>query len=319
MKGYIAIDGGGTKTELVLFDKLGHIFQHKIISCSNPNDIGMDNAFNNLNSAIGEVFARAKTVDIEIDGILLAIAGIEFGDSKEILKEKLSNSLNFNKIFVDGDLASVKELGLGNDRNGVVVISGTGFNMAIKSNNNFTNIGGWGYLADDYLSGFDLGKDAIMASARAINGVGEDTVLVKYLQEHFDNTLWYSMARIYNEGIKGVATLSRYVIKAYKENDLVAKRIVDKRIEKVTSIIKNKTRNFAKPIKVVLFGGIFENNSCIINEFKRILKDDYSVKTTKKKTIYGAVNLTMKVFKIDINKNFYVNFDKDYELIKKGE
>ena len=111
--------------------------------------------------------------------IFLGIAGIEFGDSINVLKDKLIESLNFSSLYVDGDLASVVELGLGDLNSGVVVISGTGFNMAIKDNDEIINIGGWGYLSDDYLSGYDLGKDALKHSSRAINKVGKDTMLVE--------------------------------------------------------------------------------------------------------------------------------------------
>lgn len=312
MRGIIAIDGGGSKSETVLVNELGQVFLHRIVNCTNPNDVGIETAFIRLKEAITECLNCANENKISIECIFLAIAGIEFGDTKSILKEKLEESLGNYKLILDGDLASVKELGLSKDKNGVVVISGTGFNMAIKKENKFSNVGGWGYLADNYLSGFDLGKDALIASSRAIDGVDKATKLVDLLEEKYGNNLWYDMAQIYNEGIKGVASISKEVVKAYLDNDDIAINIIDNRINNLSKIIKSKCNAIKGKIKVCLFGGIFENNSFIVNKLKNSLGEKYSVKVTKKRTIYGAVSLAIKYINKDIRKEFFKTFDKSY-------
>ena len=284
----------------------------RIVDCTNPNDVGMDKTFLTLNNVLKEAIEYAKNVDVEIEKIFLLIAGIEFGDSKNILTEKLITSLNFENIHIDGDLASVKESGLKDVRDGVVVISGTGFNMAIKKNNEFTNIGGWGYLADDYLSGFDLGKDALIKCSMAINGVGNDTILVDLLEEHFGDNLWFSMKEIYDGGIKKVASLSKLVMEAYKQNDKVAKEIVDKRVIKLSKIIRRNTMYLKGNIKVVLFGGIFENNPEIVNLLSKKLKNKYLISISEEKTIYGAASLGGRKLKIN-DDQFYINFNNSYK------
>ena len=309
MEAFIAIDGGGSKTELVLVDILGNILSRKVVNCSNPNDVGMDDAFSTLNSAIKEMLAETS---IEVKKIFLLIAGIEFGDSKKILKERLANSIGIKDIHIDGDLASVKECGLGNRSDGIVIISGTGFNMAIKKDNEFTNVGGWGYLCDDYLSGFDLGKDALVYSSRAINGVGEKTILVDMLEKHFSNSLWYSMKEIYDNGIKGVASLSKLVVEAYKLGDSVAKNIIHTRVERLVNTIKSSNGISEEILPVVLFGGVFENNSFIVEMLKQKLGSNYHVSVSNSKTIYGAVSIGYKSYNLD-DKNFYSNFDNSYK------
>ena len=316
MKGFIAVDGGGSKTELVLVDILGNIFARKIVNCSNPNDVGMEHSFSILSSSIKELMKISKTHNLELAHILLAIAGIEFGDSRKILKDKLRESLSFENISVEGDLASVKEVALGNKSDGVVVISGTGFNMAVKKNNEFSHVGGWGYLPDDYFCGFDLGKDALIASSRAINKVGDDTILVSLLEEHYGNALWYSMAQIYNEGIKGVASLSRLVIEAYNKEDKVAKNIINGRLKNLAKVIMDKTSEI-NDVEVYLFGGIFENNEFIVKLLNEYLTEKFKLKITSKRTIYGAVSLGIKNVLSEVNSSFYSNFDKNYTSRRK--
>lgn len=44
MKYCIAIDGGGSKTEIVLFDETGHILRRHVGQGGNPTDIGAEEA-----------------------------------------------------------------------------------------------------------------------------------------------------------------------------------------------------------------------------------------------------------------------------------
>ena len=150
----------------------------------------------------------------------------------------------------------------------------------------------------------------------AINKVGKDTLLVKLLENHFSHSLWYSMAQIYNEGIKGVASLSKLVVEAYKAGDEVAMNIVDKRIDKLASVILNSTNNCTFPMKVCLFGGIFENNQFIVEKLQSILTERYSLQVTRSKTVYGAVSLALRLFNGEVNKEFLDNFDKEYKGAK---
>lgn len=318
MRGFIAVDGGGSKTELVLFDQSGNIHSHRIISCTNPNDIGMEEAFGKLSISLKELISTCNEKELQLEGIFLGIAGIEFGDSKQVLKEKLIESLDYQNIVVDGDLASVKELGLGKLSDGIVVISGTGFNMSIKRGNEFQNIGGWGYLADDYLSGFDIGKEALVCASNSIDKVGEKTILVDMLENYYESSLWYAMARIYKEGIKGVAGLSKIVLEAYKQGDNVAKKIVNHRVDKVANIITENTKDMNKPLRVALFGGIFQGQELVKNLLKEKLKEEYEIVVGEQKTIYGAVGLSMKINGYVANEEFFINFEKEYKKIQKN-
>ena len=308
MRGFIAVDGGGSKTEVILVSELGEVLKHKIVDCTNPNDVGMDNTISILTNVLKEFLDTKYSVEC----IFLAIAGIEFGDSKNILLDNLKTKLKYENIYIDGDLASVKEAGLSDYSNGIVIIAGTGFNMAIKKNDKFNGVGGWGYLADDFFSGFDLGKEALVRASRAIDGIDKNTILVSLLEEHFGNTLWYSMGSIYNSGVKGVASLSKIVFKAYLNNDEVAKEIVDNRLNKLVHVIKEKSNDIEGNINVCLFGGIFENNDFLVEKLANMLSEKYIVNTTSKKTIYGAVSLGIKKIK-NVDEEFYRSFDKSYK------
>lgn len=50
--GYIAIDGGGTKTEFLLFTETGDIKKRLVLEGTNPNIVGMKKAFSTLKIGI---------------------------------------------------------------------------------------------------------------------------------------------------------------------------------------------------------------------------------------------------------------------------
>lgn len=316
MKGIISVDGGGTKSEILVVSSDGIVLYRAIVPSSNPNDIGMDIAFNNLDKGLKDALSFSASNNIEVVSIFLGIAGIEFGNSMSVLKEKLIASLSYENIHVDGDLASVVELGLGELDYGLVIISGTGFNMALKDKTTITNIGGWGYMPDDYLSGFDLGKDALIYASRAINKVGEDTVLVELFEKELGHTLWYSMADIYKGGVTRVASFSKLVMQGYRRSDKVCTEIVNKRVDYLTSVIEKIMTNL-KEKNIVLFGGVFEHNKEIVDRISNNLGNDYKISITTKKTVYGAVKVAFKYSSLELKEDFENNFISSYKEVSK--
>lgn len=59
MKYCIAIDGGGSKTEIVLFDETGHILRRHVGQGGNPTDIGAEEARRRMHACMMEVFPAA--------------------------------------------------------------------------------------------------------------------------------------------------------------------------------------------------------------------------------------------------------------------
>lgn len=84
----IGIDGGGTKTEFVLFSESGRVLNRIVLGGSNPNTVGMENAINILQLGI-DTLLRIKG---KISGIFVGAAGLDSGNNtskiKKMLKEK---------------------------------------------------------------------------------------------------------------------------------------------------------------------------------------------------------------------------------------
>ena len=309
MKGFVAIDGGGSKTEIVVVDTTGHVYFRSIIFESNPNNIGTKKSTKMLIKALEKVFSRIDKYDLDIEGIVLGLAGVEFGNVADEIKQSLQEKFTDKKIVVTGDLASVIELHLDNKDRGCVIISGTGFNMAFKNEGIISTVGGWGYLPDDYISGFDLGKDALIYYSKAIDGVGENTCLINMLEKHYGNPLWQVMHEIYSRGIREVASLARYVLEGYVNNDNVCNKIIDERVNNLVRAIKSKN----DVMDIYLCGGIFEYNGFIVDKLKTLLGETYTLEVSTSKTIYGTVKLAMRELFSPVDDEFMKKFDMKYK------
>ena len=68
---FIAIDGGGTKTEFCLVDKSGVVKSRLVLGATNPNAYGIDTTLSTLFAGID----RLKLTSTKIDAVYAGIAG----------------------------------------------------------------------------------------------------------------------------------------------------------------------------------------------------------------------------------------------------
>ena len=168
----IGIDGGGTKTEFVLFSESGRILKRIVLDGCNPNTVGMEEAMNILQLGI-DTLMKIKG---KISGIFVGAAGLDSGNNTSKIKKMLKEKYPKVKIQCENDIYNVIACGKNLDRC-VAAISGTGMIIYANQNGNLKHFGGRGYLLDKGGSGYHIGRDAICAAQDARDGIGEHTIL----------------------------------------------------------------------------------------------------------------------------------------------
>ena len=167
----IGIDGGGTKTEFVLFKSTGEILQTVKLTQSNPNDIGLEKCCHILAEGIDILMQSASSVS----GIYAGIAGATTGDNIQKISEFLKKRYKLTYVRVDTDATNV--ISCNNiSSDGMSLICGTGTVLFVRQNGVMHRIGGWGYLFDEAGSAYDIGKDAIRAALAHQDGMGHKTM-----------------------------------------------------------------------------------------------------------------------------------------------
>lgn len=99
----IGIDGGGTKTEFVLFSESGRVLNRIVLGGSNPNTVGMENAINILQLGI-DTLLRIKG---KISGIFVGAAGLDSGNNTSKIKKMLKEKYPKVKIRCENDVFNV--------------------------------------------------------------------------------------------------------------------------------------------------------------------------------------------------------------------
>ena len=148
---YLGIDGGGTKTALLLCGRDGNEIRRHYAAACNPMDIGFDAAFEILRCAIGEI---CEGISMSTVAMFAGIAGGGSADAKRRLSE-FFGEFDFLTYDNDSDNRSILEAGLG-ERDGISVIMGTGICVQAKCGELLHRVGGWGYFIDKGGSGYNI-------------------------------------------------------------------------------------------------------------------------------------------------------------------
>lgn len=318
MDAILAVDGGGTKTEFMLTSIKGEVLCVKKYKGTNLNSYGFDDAFETLSSGVIDFKNIAKKNNIKIVGAYFGLAGGVNGKNQQIVynffKNKYFQDIPFSNA---GDDLNAINVGVKDAENGIAVIAGTGSNCMIKkqgvvlSNPGFS---GWGYFFDNGASGFDFGRDAIIASKNDYNGTGKQTIITKMLENKLGvDSVFNSLKAIYEKGPNFIASLAPVVFDAYKMGDEVASEIVDNQIQNVADMVNysHKIIGENSPAMVGLVGGIFSHESkVILPKLENLIDKNLSVNVPNESQIYGALMEAGKNAGIKLDEKFRKTYNE---------
>ena len=310
----IGVDGGGTKTEFVLFSAQGEIVSRLSLGGSNPNMYGLDAAFSVLKKGINSFVIPAKRY---IEGIYCGIAGCGSGDNAERLSEMLKATYPDTNILVTSDIENV--VGSVSDVSDcIAVICGTGNIVYAKEKKKYHRYGGWGYLFDDAGSGYTIGRDALCAVLSEKDGTGDKTILTKMIEKKLGGNLWEKINVVYSKGAEYIALFSADVFEAYEKNDKVAMKILDRNFSKIAELINHAYEKHGSCNTAILLGGITKNKEVMKHFLETKVNRDIKLIFPDMPQIYGACRNCSNIFS-EMGEGFEENFRTYYFQIMKGE
>ncbi|WP_300382708.1 BadF/BadG/BcrA/BcrD ATPase family protein [Clostridium sp.] len=269
MKKFLVCDGGGTKTDFIVFNEKAEILSCYKSTGTNALFIDEEKAINNVIEGINECIGKAKLSINDLELICLFIPGFE----RCIQKIKKRINMKNIKCLSDADNAFFGAMG---KSHGIVVLSGTGsFAIGISKDNRKLVSGGWGPLIGDKGSGYHIGIMCLEKLAYYYDNNIKDSKLRELFLKKFKIDDEYKIREIIyssNFGREDVAKISKIVAEAAKENDKdaldILRRAANELVELVITL--NKKLNYEK-LPVSLIGGVTNIGSLFINIFKEEL------------------------------------------------
>lgn len=221
---FLGIDGGGSKTLAVIVDAGGQERGRALAGSSNYAAVGIEEALANLYAAAEQA---AKTVHcrLPINAAWLGLAGVDRPGDQALFLPRLQSLAAVIRLTNDAELL----LSALDDAVGVALVAGTGsIALGRDPHGTITRASGWGHILGDEGSGYDIGRLALQAAARAADGRGEATALLEQIMDHWKLERPDDMiGRVYNndDDKAEIARLSSLVFLAARAGDRAARTI----------------------------------------------------------------------------------------------
>ena len=312
---FVGVDGGGTKTELLLCRQDGQILARCRTAGCNPNDMGLEPAFAVLEAGIRRLLELGGAEERAVVSLFAGLSGGSTGDLQPRIARLLRRSFpRIGRLENGSDAVNILTAGLGPEE-GCAVICGTGSACFVRVEGAVHRIGGWGYLLDRYGSGYDIGRDAVIAALRQQDGRGAATLLTPLLEEALGRPVPQAVSALYEGGKRLLASFAPLVFRAEKEGDRVAGEILDRNMEELAGLINAAGRLFGpspvlrsgegtapaplpgdggegpalRPFPAVLAGGIFANGRPVTGRLARFLTVPARLRPLEVPPVWGAV------------------------------
>ena len=304
---FLAIDGGGTKTEVALFGEDGHIIRHTRTGSTNINAVGEESALKELRSGIDRVL-RSERPELVFAGI----SGSSLHRNAEILKSSVQSRLPGVSVVVKPDIFNVIHSCRGADKC-IAVICGTGSCVFAYDGEELKRYGGWGYLFGDVGSGYEIGKEVLRRCFAYDDGILRPSLLTELAEKRIGGRAIDNLHSFYTGTRDAVAAFAPIAFEAAKGGDKSAQQIIENNISDLAELIAAADNGSDT---VIVSGGLTGNREVIEPMLKSRLPKNVRLVFPTFPQIYGAALAAIKFAEFSADAvEFDKNFAEDYKRI----
>ena len=298
--GYIlGIDGGGTKTKLLMTDAAGNLIVESESGSSNINADGYEKVRQVLQELAASTVKKAGMDPSGCISLCMGAAGAGRIKEKEAIRE-IFKDIGFNcRLEVTDDVTTAFYGGLDGNA-GVMVISGTGsICLGRNEKGEMHRCGGWGHVMGDEGSGYDIGRGVLSSIMRGFDGREPQSKMTPRVLEFLnlggpEDLIEYIYRRV--AGKKEIASLAVFADAGCAVGDAAAVSIIEHSAQElhlaVVTVINRL--GFTGTLEVCTGGGVLVGSEYLREIFIRLLSSshpDVCVIPMKKEAAWGAVNL----------------------------
>lgn len=267
----LAVDGGASKTDVVIVDAEGSLLGSARGPGSNHQMVGAETAMDNLAKTVADAAVSAGQAPTRLPlcptGVY-CLAGVDLSVDEDRVGKALATRGFTETVDLRNDTFAVLRAGVRSGW-GVGVVCGTGLNCAaLGPDANSVRFPSLGELSGDYTPGGAwLGVRGLGLALRAGDGRGEPTVLRKLVADYFGcESPEQVLHEVYVQhiGFGRLPELAEVVLGAARDGDQPAVGAVDQLAREVVTMVDAAIRRLGvgqRPIEVVVGGGLFDEPS----------------------------------------------------------
>lgn len=268
----LAIDGGNSKTEVLLTTAGGEVVTSVRGPGSSPHHLGVQGAVDLLDELVQKVAAQAGLSGVTpfAERAEVYLAGVDFPNEKETVTAAVQARGWARQLEVDND--SFALLRAGTDvPDAVAVVCGAGINcVGVARDGRHARFASLGRISGDWGGGMELGDEALWWAARADDGRGPATALTSLVPSFFglpDVPAVYEAIHFGRLDHRLLIDLAPLVLTASREGDPVARGIVERLADEVVAFARaamTRLDMLSLPTVVVLGGGVLTSSDPVL-------------------------------------------------------
>ena len=298
------IDGGASKTVALIADANGRILGEGRAGPSNYHNIGVQAATLAIKTALRRARLDAGMTE-KPDVAVVALAGIDSEHDMITASHFVKNSkIAQTSIVVHDSVAAIYAATKG--KPGIVVNSGTGsFAAGINRKGAYARAGGWGYIAGDEGSAYDIGLNAIKMAFRSFDGREKSTKVTEIVKRRFRvKEVDELVTQIYNTGltVEQIAAVAPSVIRSTGK-DMISRRIVNEagtQLGELVCTVALRLRMTKQDFPVVAVGGNFRSGGYLLQSLKLRIRQgcpNARVIQMHVEPAHGSLSIALEAFK----------------------
>ncbi|MEU6395048.1 BadF/BadG/BcrA/BcrD ATPase family protein [Streptomyces sp. NPDC046939] len=238
----LAIDAGNSKTDVAVVTADGSVVATARGGGFQPPYVGVEPAVDVLAEAVGRAFAQAGIDSVDHVSACLANADLPVEEEQLARAVRARGWSGAGSVDVRNDTFAVLRAGLLEDAEprGVAVVCGAGINcVGMVPDGRTARFPAIGKISGDWGGGGGLADEALWFAARAEDGRGEPTALMRALPEHFGLPSMYALIEALHLGRLPAARrheCAPVLFATAAGGDAVARALVDRMAEEVVAM-----------------------------------------------------------------------------------
>ncbi|MGW1029848.1 N-acetylglucosamine kinase [Streptomyces sp. NPDC002577] len=269
----VGVDGGNSKTDLVLADTEGRLLSWVRGAGTRPHLEGMETTTERLARLGRQALEEAGLPETAlVSAGAYFLANVDRRTQERLAQRQLTNLGVAERTVVHNDTLAVLRAGAP-DGWGVAVVSGAGINAAaVHPGGRSARFLSLGDITGDWGGGLAVARAGLGAAVRAGDGRGPATRLRQELPVHFGLDSVEAVALAVSAGeipVTALHGLAPLVFATAESGDAVARGIVerlgDEIVAMVTALLR-RLRLLRTPTPVVLGGGTLQNGQLLLRD-----------------------------------------------------